>query len=133
MQDQLILVAGPATLPGALIGKRLLDLGALTIAGNYDCLIPLEGMSNRVEVHITATIAGGTATTDLDTLFYVTNAADPATWTLKQAGTGDGALTTTVRQTSQLTTLAGEKFARCRIVLGGSPNVTFTLAEYNGL
>lgn len=132
-QDRLVLVSVPAAAPQSLVGKALSSAGALTVAGAYECLIPLSGIASILEVHLTATIAAGTASSALHTLFYVDNAAAPSTWTNKTAGSGTGSLTTTVRQTSNITVLRGEQFARLTITLASSPNVTFTQAQYNGI
>ena len=131
-QDRIVITAVPAAASQALVGQPLSGAGALTVAGTYECLIPLAGMATICEVHLTATIAAGTASSALHTLFYVDNAAAPSTWTNKTAGSGTGALSSTVRQTSTLTTLRGEQLARLTLTLGGSPNVTFTQAQYNG-
>lgn len=131
-QNLLVLVAVPATAPGSLVGKALVDAGALTVAGTYDCLIPLSGIVNKIECHLTATIAAGTASSALNTTYFISNAAVPSMWTAKTAGTGAGSLTTASLQTSSISTLAGEQYAWLRITLASSPNVTFTVAEYNG-
>lgn len=132
-QDRIVIAAVPSGAAGDLVGKYLSDAGALTVAGAYECLIPLSGLTTILEVHLTATIAAGTASTALNTLFYVSNAANPSVWTNKTAGTGAGSLSTTVRQTSTISTLRGEQFARLTITLASSPNVTFTQAQYNGI
>lgn len=132
-QDRIVLVSVPAAAAQSLVGKALSSAGALSVAGAYECLIPLSGIATILEVHLTATIAGGTASSALNTLFYVDNAAAPSTWTNKTTGSGAGSLSTTVRQTSTITTLRGEQYARLTITLGGSPNVTFTQAQYNGI
>lgn len=132
-QDQIVLTAVPASAAQSLIGKNLTTAGALTVAGTYECLVPLTGLTSILEVHLTATITAGTVASALNTLYYVTNAAAPSTWTNKTAGTGTGSLSTTVRQTSTITTLRGEQYARLTLTLASSPNVTFTQAEYNGL
>lgn len=133
MQDRLVLIAVPATANQSLIGKPLNEAGALTVAGTYDCLIPLAGMVSTVQVHLTATIAAGTASSACSTTYYMPNGTDPSQWTNKTAFSGTGSLTSTTRQTSTLTTLAGEQYAWLRITLASTPNVTFTQAEYNGL
>ena len=132
-QDRIVIVGVPAAAAQSLIGQALSSAGALTVAGAYECLIPLSGIATILEVHLTATITAGTASSALNTLFYVDNAAAPSTWTNKTAGTGTGSLVTATRQTSQITTLRGEQFARLTITLASSPNVTFTQAQYNGI
>ena len=132
-QDQIVLVSVPAAAAQSLVGKNLTAVGPLTVAGTYECLIPLTGMVTELQVHLTATIAAGTVSSALHTLFYVTNAAAPSSWTNKTAGSGTGSLTTTVRQSGTITTLRGEQYARLALTLASSPNVTFTQAEYNGL
>jgi hypothetical protein len=132
-QDLLVLTAVPAAASQALVGRELTMAGALTVAGTYEVLVPLSGMVSVLEVHLTATISAGTVSSALNTLFRVNDGAAPSTWTNKTAGSGAGALASGTRQTSQLTTLRGEQYARLTLTLGGSPNVTFTQAEYNGL
>lgn len=132
-QGHLILAVVPATAANELVGQTLVTAGALTVAGVYRCLIPLAGMVSTLQVHLTATIAASTASSDLDTLYLVESATTPAGWTKKTAGTGDGALTTVTLQTSTITTLRGEQYAIMDITLGATPNVTFTRAEYNGI
>lgn len=132
-QGRLILAVVPALAEQSLRGTPLTEAGSLTVAGVYRCLIPLAGMVSTLEVHLTATIGASTATTDLDTLYWVENASDPTTWTKKTAGSGDGALTTTTLQASTITTLRGEQYAVMDITLGASPTVTFTRAEWNGI
>jgi hypothetical protein len=132
-QDRLVLVSVPAAAAQSLVGKNLVDCGALTVAGTYEVLIPLSGISTALEVHLTATIAAGTVSSALNTLYYVSNASSPSTWVNKTAGSGAGSLTTTTRQSSTISTLRGEQFARMTLTLASSPNVTFTQAEYNGL
>lgn len=132
-QDRLVITAVPAAASAGLVGQNLANAGALTVAGTYELLIPLSGLTTVLEVHLTATISAGTVASSLNTLFCVTNAASPSTWTNKTAGTGTGSLVTGTRQTSQITSLRGEQFARLTLTLGGSPNVTFTLAEFNGI
>ncbi len=131
-QDRLVITAVPAGASSGLIGKTLVEAGALTVAGAYECLVPITGLRTELQVHLTATIAAGTASSALNTLFHVTNATTPSTWINKTAGTGAGSLTTTTRQSSSIATLRGEQLARVTITLASSPNVTFTMAEYNG-
>jgi hypothetical protein len=132
-QDRLVITAVPAAAAQSLVGKPLSSAGPLTVAGDYDVLVPLAGMVSELQVHLTATITAGTASTALHTLFYVENAQLPSSWVTKTAGSGAGALTTTVRQTSTIATLRGEQLALLRITLASSPNVSFTQAEYNGI
>lgn len=134
-QDQPTLIAVPSGADASLVGKTLTAAGALTVAGNYDILIPLSGIGSRLEVHLTATIGASTATSALSTTYFIPPASlsTPSAWTNKTAATGTGALTSTVRQSLVISNLAGEQFAWLRITLGATPNVTFTQAEYNGL
>jgi hypothetical protein len=132
-QDRLVFTAVPAGASPALVGKPLVGAGALTVAGVYECLVPLTGMVTACEVHLTATIGAGTASTAAHSLFYVADAGLPSSWVNKLAFASTGALTSTVRQTALLSTIRGEQYARVAITLGGSPNVTFTQGEYNGI
>lgn len=131
-QNLLVLVGVPAGAPGSLVGTALVDAGALTVAGNYDVLVPLSGIVTKLEVHLKATIGSGTASSALNTTYFLSNAANPSSWVAKTAGTGAGSLTTTVLQSSSISTIVGEQYAWLRITLASSPNVTFTQGEYNG-
>lgn len=134
-QDRIVIRAVPAGASAGLIGKTLVDAGALTVTGAYECLIPLSGFRAALDVILTATWSGGTVTSALNTLYYVSNAADPSSWTNKTAGSGAGAMTSTTRQTSTLAAanLKGEQFARVTLTLAGTTSVTFTQAEFNGI
>jgi hypothetical protein len=131
-QDRLIITAVPAAAAASLIGKTLVDAGQLTVAGTYEVIIPTSGLS-VIEVHLQATFATGTVSSGLFSLYYVSNAATPSTWTNKQTGTGTGSLSTTVRQSSTIAALKGEQYCRLTLTLGGTTACTFTQAEYNGL
>ena len=130
-QGLLVIAAVPATGDQSLVGEPLAGK-TLTVNGLYRCLIPLAGLASLAQVHVTATFSGGTVATDLDTLFTV-GSFDPSTWVKKTNGSGTGNLTSTVRQTSTLDALAGERYAVLDITLTGAQPVTFTQAEYNGL
>lgn len=132
-QNELVIVSVPSGASNALVGVALVDAGVLTVAGDYDVLVPLSGFVSKVEVHLLATIAAGTVTSQLNTTYFIADAGSPSTWVAKTAGTGAGALTTATRQSSYISTIVGEQFAWLRLTIaGGSPSVTFTQAEYNG-
>lgn len=133
MQDLLVLVAVPAGASPGLVGTQLVHAGALTVAGTYDCLVPLTGVTIKGELHLTATITSGSASSAVHTLYFVSDMLDPSSWVTKTAWSSAGALTTTVRQTVSLSTFAGEQFSLLRLTLASTPNVTFTQAEYNGI
>jgi YD repeat-containing protein len=133
VQNLLVLASVPTGADQSLRGRALSQVGALTAPGNYDVLVPLAGIASTMQVHLTATIASGTASTSCSTTYLLTQVTDPSGWTTKTAFTGTGSLTTTVRQTASLSTLAGEQYAWLRITLASSPNVIFTQAEYNGV
>ena len=134
-QDRIVITAVPNGASAGLIGQTLVNAGALTVAGAYECLVPISGFRQAFEVILTATWSGGTVTSALNTLYFVSNAALPSTWTNKTAGTGAGAMTSTTRQTASLAAanLRGEQYARVTLTLAGTTSVTFTQAEYNGL
>jgi len=133
VQDLLVLVSVPAAADQGLLYKQLINAGPLTVAGTYDCLVPLTGMTVKAELHLTATIASGSASSAVHTLYYIQDMLNPSSWVTKTAWSSAGALTTTVRQTATLSTFAGEQFSLVRITLASTPNVTFTQAEYNGI
>jgi len=132
-QGPIRIAAVPAGGNAGLIGENLVDAGALTVLGVYRCLIPLSGLVDTLQVFLTATFASGTVTSDLDTLYWVRTPSDPSTWSKKTAGSGDGAMSTTVLQSSTITTLRGEQYAVLDITLGTAAACTFTRAEYNGI
>src|SRR5690348_6107769 len=124
-QHYLYLTAVPSGAAGNLVGMRLIDAGALTVAGVYKCGLNLSGLATAAYLHLKATISAGTATSAA-----VTTYKDGAT--TYQSFTGTGAMTTTVLQDASLATLKGEQAGVVSITLASSPNVTFTMAEYNG-
>ena len=132
-QGLLVIAAVPAAANNGLIGQNLVDAGALTVPGDYYCLIPLGGMVTELEAFLNATWSGGTVTSDLNTLYTVRNMTDPASWTNKTAGTDDGAMTSGALQSASIATLRGERFASLKLTLAGTTSVTFTRAEYNGV
>jgi hypothetical protein len=132
-QGLLMIASVPAAADNALVGQNLVDAGELTVAGDYQCLVPMAGMVTELEVHLTATFAAGSVTSDLGSLYVVRDFTDPTTWVEKVAGTGDGALTTTVRQSSDIAGLRGEQYALLKVTLAGGAEATFTQAEYNGI
>jgi hypothetical protein len=132
-QGLLVIAAVPSGAANGLIGQNLVDVGALTVGGDYYCLVPLAGMVTEVEVSLKATFASGTVTSDLGSLYFVRNFSTPATWVEKTAGANDGALTTATLQTSDLTGLRGEQYASLKLTLAGGASATFTQAEYNGI
>lgn len=127
----LLLVAAAPSGKQNIVGLPLVDAGELDVLGVYRCLIPLAGAVSELEVHLTATFGSGTVTSDLDTLYFVRDLTDPTTWSKKTAGASDGALSTTVLQTSTITDLAGEQWAVMDITLGTAAACTFTRAEFN--
>lgn len=133
VQELLTIIEVPAAASASLINQRLLGQ-VLNVNGDYKCLIPLSGITTTLQVHVRATFASGSVTTaGPDSLYYVSKAQAGETFTVKGAGTGDGALSTTVIQTSTLASFNGEQYALFVITIGGGASATFTLAEYNGL
>lgn len=133
VQDRIVILAVPTNASAALVNQPLAGQ-TLTVNGDYECLIPLAGLTTAVEVHTTATLTTKTASTDLDTLFWVSDLDDPTTWVEKTAASGTGALSTTVRQTATLASLRGEQFARYTLtVAGAAGSVLVTQAEYNAI
>lgn len=131
-QYPLVLKEIPAAADRSLIGTKLTDAGALTVAGDYYCLIPMAGLFTGLYVHLTATIGGGTLTSDINTTYYAADGTLPSARTSYQAFTGDGALATATLQTSSLTTLKGERWAVVKLTIATGPS-TFTRGEYNGV
>lgn len=106
------------------IGKRLIDCGALPVAGVYECEFRSDAVS-KLEVRLKATFASGSSTTTGGSLY-----ADRAT-TL-QAWAGAAAMTSTVEQTLTISTMKGEKYSKVIITTVGVL-VNFTRAEVMGL
>lgn len=131
-QDGLVIIAVPTAGNQALRGARLLG-ATLAVNGIYYCLVPLSGIFTSLQVHLKATFSSGTVTSGgPDSLYLITDFTDPTTWTVKTAGTGDGALTSTVQQDSALSGMAGEQYALVTITIAGGASAVFTMAEYNG-
>lgn len=132
-QDLLVIAAVPDAESHALIGQKLLGQ-TLAVTGTYYCLIPLSGLVTSLQSHIKATFASGTvAVAGPDSLYYLQDFYSPSNWSPKVAGTGDGALTTTVLLTSTLTGFTGEQYALVTIAISGGASALFTVAEYNGI
>ena len=125
----------------ALIGKPL-GGQVLTVDGAYGCLIPVAGLAASLKVRTKATLDAMTATTagpDEIALLKASGAMwDPyvdafSDAVVVTAGTGDGALTTTVEQVASLTPTGGI-YALFTLTTAGTPtSVTMTEAEYTGL
>ena len=136
-QRALYLTSVPSGAAQNLVGQRLIDAGALTVAGDYYCKVDIAGLAT-VRTHLTATIGAGTATSQVTTAHFVsggnlsdaTLSAAPYQY---QAFTGTGGLVSTTKQTATLAAGLGEQWAIVKITLATSPNVTFTQAEMNGL
>lgn len=132
VQDRLIIATVPSGASDGLRGQPL-EGQTLTVDGAYKCLIPITGVVDTLEVHLAATFGAGTVTSSgPDTLFYVDDATTDASWVVKTAGTGDGALTSTVRQSASVTGMLGEQYALVTISIAGT-SVVFSQAEYNGV
>ncbi|MGA0060505.1 MAG: hypothetical protein ACO3RU_13045 [Planctomycetota bacterium] len=132
-QGLLVLTSVPSAAANGLIGTKLVDAGALTVAGDYICLVPLAGMVSEVEVHLKATFASGTVSSANDTLYTIRDFTAPSSWTTKTGFSSDGALTTATLQSSTCAALKGEQYAQVKITIGATTSATFTVAEYNGL
>ena len=130
VQAPLIIASVPAAGDRSLIGKALISAGQLTVLGVYRCIIPIAGIA-ALQVHLTATFASGTVSSALDSSYLNRNPDDASGFTAKTSGSSDGAMSTTVLQTSTLTP-AGERYAILDITLGTAAACTFTRAEYNG-
>ena len=123
-QEFLYITDVPSGASAGLKGQRLIDAGALTVAGDYNCDANIEGL-REAYTQLKATFAVSTVTSDV----YSTYLDGTTSY---QGATGDGALTTTVLQTATLTGLKGERKLRVKITLGATPNATFTQGEVNG-
>ena len=132
-QGLLVIAAVPSGAAGSLIGTNLVDAGALTVQGDYYCLIPMGGIVTEMEVYLNATFASGTVTSDAWTLYLVRDMTNPATWQNKSTFDDVGALATTVQQTFLYSGPRGERFASLKLTLAGGASATFTQAEYNGI
>lgn len=133
VQDLIVIHSVPTAGNQSLAKQKLLGK-TLAVDGVYYCLIPMSGITTELEVHLKATFASGTVTSaGPDTLYYLGDYNDPSTWTVKSSGTGDGALTTTVQQDTEVTGMVGEQYALITITIAGGASAVFTMAEYNGL
>lgn len=122
--DWLRITKVPAAASGALVGTRLIDAGALAVAGAYECELRVDGLKS-LDIRLKATFASGSSTTSGGSSY-----ADRVT--ALQAWTGAGAMTTAVEQALTITALKGEKYAKVIITTVGVL-VNFTVAEVLGL
>lgn len=107
-----------------MIGRRLIDAGALPVAGNYECEFRVDGLQ-KLDVRLKATFGAGSSTTTggseyADRVNFVQN------WT------GIGAMTTGVEQALTIAALKGEKYAKVVFAIVGVA-VNFSVAEVMGL
>jgi hypothetical protein len=123
LHDWLRITKVPAGAPRELIGARLIDAGALPVAGAYECEFRCDGLS-KLEARLIATYASGSSTTSGGSTF-----ADRTT--ALTAWTGVGAMTSTVEQTLTIAALKGEKWAKVIITTVGVL-VNFSKAEVFG-
>lgn len=131
-QDNIIIYSVPAAGVMSLRGQPLLG-ATLAVDGDYYCVIPLSGVFTELQVYLKATFASGTVTSaGPDSLYMVADWNTPSGWTAKTAGTGDGALTSTVQQATTLTGMKGEQYAMLKVTVAGGASALFTQAEYNG-
>lgn len=122
--DWLRITKVPVGASGALVGTRLIDAGALAVAGVYECEIRVDGLKS-LDIRLKATFASGSSTTSGGSSY-----ADRTT--VLQAFTGVGAMSTTVEQALTIAALKGEKYAKVIITTVGVL-VNFTVAEVLGL
>ena len=128
IHDWLILSKVPAGAKMAdgttMIGRRLIDAGALPVAGVYECEFRIDGCA-KLDVRLNATFASGSSTTSGGTLYRDRT-------TVLQAWTGVGAQSTTVEQALTIAATKGERYAKVIITTVGVL-VNFTVAEVLGL
>jgi hypothetical protein len=124
LHDWLRITKVPTGASGALVGTRLIDAGALAVAGAYECEFRMDGLKS-IDIRLKATFASGSSTTSGGSLY-----AD-RTATL-QAWTGVGAMTTNVEQPLTLAATKGEKYGKVIITTVGVL-VNFTVGEVLGL
>jgi hypothetical protein len=132
MQRHLEITAVPSGAEGNLINKRLIDAGALVVAGDYYCRFYIGGCANA-ECHLTATFGGGeTLTSQVYKTWADGDKPDVTAVTAKEDFASDGAMVSTTKQTSTITDLLGEQYAVAKLTITGTGGVTFTRAEVNG-
>ena len=125
-QFVLVLSAVPATADQSLIGKALLDAGALSVAGEYRCRIETHDW-NDIQVHLKPTAVTGTFAPTLDGLYWHegTPGTPVAHPTLTDAGVNF------VANTYQLLTLAslmGVTKCDVKFTIPGGGAITFASA-----
>ena len=119
----------------SLIGTKLVG-STITIDGDYVVLIPMFGITTTLKVHILAQLTSMTlVSAGPDTLHLFdplgTNISAAVAFTL---GTGDGSLTTNTLQTTTLTGMLGEQYARMTLTAGAAPtSITFDIASFHGI
>lgn len=104
--------------------KKLTDMGAISTAGDYYFHIPVGGAS-LVQITLRTTAISGTVTCT----FYRT-LSDGVT--IKGTATS---LTTpsSTQSTTEIATLAGERYGIVKITVAAASSVTFDQAEYSAL
>lgn len=118
----------------ALIGAPLQG-ASLSVNGAYVCLIPIAGLASSLKVHTVCALTTKTASTSGPDELHefnprLVNVADAVVMT---AGTGDGALTTTVLQTASLVVSGGIYAVFTLTPAGGAGTVVVTRCEVVGL
>lgn len=136
-QRALEITSAPTGAEG-VVGKKLINAGALTVNGDYYCRFELAGLA-EVIAHLTATFASGTVTSEIVSCYLIPTAnvsdatahANPYRY---QSFSGHGALTSATRQTATLAATKGEQVGILKLTLASMPvgGATFTQAEYNG-
>lgn len=114
-------------------GVPLVGAGALNVEGNYDVVIPTEGLAD-LEIHLMPSAVTGAITPVIETLYANGKAA--------KAVASTAAFVVATLQTIAIADLLGVRFVRVRIPVGATESVTFAAgtdpeaptatAEYNG-
>lgn len=115
------------------VGVPLVDAGALNVEGNYDVIVPTDGLAD-IQIHLMPSAVTGSITPVIETLYANGKGA-------KQAASAAAFVAATL-QTVEISDLLGVKAVRIRIPVGAAESVTFAqgadpetptaVAEYNG-
>lgn len=123
IQEFLVIDSAPLT-DKSKEGQFAKDAGALAVAGNYDMVVDVAGLTN-VDVILNTSAVTGTVAPSVFATY-----ADGST--SKVAGTGGANFIATTRQTISVANLKGERKLIVRIPIDATESVTLSQAEVNG-
>lgn len=125
--EKLVITEVPDAAALSLLGKRLEDAGALTVAGDYYCDADIAGIAS-LEVSLRTSAQSGTAVTPDAYVTFQDGSTKRGT-----SATGFAALAAGVSDEGALTVPAGARVLRVKLTIAGASSSTFDRAEVSGL